>query len=265
MKYTPSRVRRLVELGLILASITSCDSALSTGLAGISSPITFAVREVAGDPSGRAADPVMAVLLEYDPRNESGCSALEAELGVSATVVTIHLLGLRAADCVPDANGCACSQLMLPRLAGDYELRIVTDGRADQYTLAVTASAIVVTPTHAEFTEPRVTHVWRYPENSFAAVCYTGTADGSACSDFAAAVASVSGLTTFDFPAGGEIPYPKTEDVYIGAYRVFYYRYATEDAFTRAGERLRALLPAFHAAFPAGFLYLTNWRGVLLQ
>jgi hypothetical protein len=263
---TAPNLSRAGVLAFALTLLTSCDATLSTGLAGVSAPITFSVREIAGDPSGRPADPVIAVLLEIEPGNSAGgCAVLEAELGVSPTVVTIHLVGVRRAACAPDANSCSCTQLYLPRLAGDYELRIVTEERTDRYALAVTTSAITITPKHVEFTTPRFARIWRYPESSFAAVCYTGAADAAGCDDLDTQLAGVSGLTPFTFPEGGELPYPKSGDVQVGAYRVSYWRYLTEDAYARAGERMRAMVPRFKATYPTGFLYLTNWRGVLLQ
>ena len=264
MRQTLPRLLGPTALGLLaLTAVSSCDATLSTGLAGLRGPISFSVREIAFDVAGRGSDPVIAVLLEYDPRNESsaGCAQLETELGVSSSVVTIHLVGLRRFTCDPAAMYCPCAQILLPPLSGNYELRIATDDRTDQYALSVTETAITIAPMHAVFTEPRFTRAWRYPENSFAAVCYAGTSDETGCASLDVMLAGNAGITRFSFPLDGEIPFPKAEDGLPGVYRVSYYRYTTEDAYARARERLRDFLPSFRAAYPTGFIYLINWRG----
>jgi hypothetical protein len=258
--------RRLARTLLCLVAATaasSCDATLSTGLAGLRGPITFSVREINFDAAGPRRSPVIAVLLLYDPRNESaaGCSYLETQLGVSSTVVTIHLVGLRQFSCDPLTDYCACAQVLLPPLLGNYELRIATDERTDRYALSVTETAITIAPTHAVFTVPQFTRAWRYPENSFAAVCYTGTSDATGCESLEGLLTGIPGLTPFSFPPGGQIPFPEEENGTLGVYGVSYYRYTTEDAYSRAQEQLRDFLPSFRATYPAGFIYLTNWLG----
>jgi hypothetical protein len=251
---TPFR-RRVAVLApaAFCATLAGCEVELS-GLEPVGQ-IVFQVREVHQlryDDAG--GDPQLAVLMASGAI--TACEQFRTELGVGPGVVTVHILGTEpfpdcALDAVPD------NRVFLPPLSGTSELRIANNGRADRYSLTVTATQIVVSPVRSTFTSPQITRVWRYPVRSTALHCGPAGA-AEACATIRSELVA-AGFTPLSF--GPEAALPVGYELAPSA-STTHYVYASEGAFDAAGAQLRVRVSALRAAYPELWVYLLNWRGL---
>src|SRR5512137_1894942 len=107
---------------------------------------------------------------------------------------------------------------------------------------------------------PASTVFWRYPQNSFAVICGTTVETAWIFEDFLAKLRAAVDLREIEFPAYGELGYPRAPQGHWVNHPGRYFVYEDPSAFAAAGEVLRAYVRDVIAATSGVGIELRNWR-----
>lgn len=131
------------------------------------------------------------------------------------------------------------------------------------YELSISSEAITVAEASGGgglFTKPKFTIWWRYPLNSFAVICGTTTGTSWAFEDFLGRLRSGVDLTPHEFPAYGEIGYPRAWEGAQVNHPARYFLYESEADFAEAGEVLREYARNVIGGMTGVHIWILNWK-----
>lgn len=178
----------------------------------------------------------------------------------TGTVLDLSIKGASIGPVCLTALGPATATFFPGLSSGTYQLHVTMDGRTDKYVLAISESAICLTPRNTAVSRPGARLVWRYPPQSFAYYCGTLTQDAWLCDAFRDSLHKYLPLQEIQPPTTGEWPYPLASQGHYFDSPARFYRYVSEADFDSAGALLRAFTYA-HLKNRSGVgLSLRNWR-----
>lgn len=252
----------LLLIGVL--SISSCSLVGIEEYPGTTSPIEgrvfFSVYE--GFASyDREQEPV--VLLKMLTEKIYGCCnfAIVADVKVLPGMISVDLQGINKPPVCLTALGPASYDHQIDVAPGTYALVIKSNQGTDIHALVVTSDYIQVRPGSSLVSSPQATLVWRVPERSFAYICGTTIETAWMCSDFADSLMTLPGLSEFDFPDSGFIPYwPPNSDGYWHNEPARYFKYYAEADFDSAGALLTRYKRDIIQDQQGIGLSLINWR-----
>ncbi len=246
----------VVLLAMFLAG-TGCGW-MATDPEPVEGDLILHVREIHDFTFARVGTPDIALFIETDREYSCANFWLDSSLEVQGRTISLSISGIRVPEICLTAIGPAQFKSFLPVTEGEYSLRIAYGGRTDTYALSITGEAITLQPEQAGFTRTAYDRFWRYPPQTFVYMCDASGANGEACDRFRGILRDQLPIETFSFPAGGEIPYPRSGSGWGRDWRAEYYRYPREEEYLRAGELLRS----FIADHPGVMLSVTNWQNL---
>ena len=106
------------------------------------------------------------------------------------------------------AIGPAISYIGLPE--NTDKITFLNGEKIDQYSIAINAQKIAITPIEKHFTTSLYNKIFRIPTNSFAYLCGTNTNNTQFYTDFYTLIKQNPAFTEFEFEGEGRIPYPET-------------------------------------------------------
>jgi hypothetical protein len=107
---------------------------------------------------------------------------------------------------------------------------------------------------------PEYSVFWRYPENSFAVICGTMVENAWIFEDFLARLRDAVDLQEIEFPASGELGYPRASQGHHVDHPSRYFVYESQADFEAAGEVLRAYVSEISGQLQGVGIELRNWR-----
>jgi hypothetical protein len=233
------RLLRLLGVPLVLLALTGPISAQQTsGPTEARSPILdgLVLFSVGESPQGREpADPVVTLNIATE-RSQSCLLALHGDLATTDTSVTVSWIGIpRSQEVCAQMVGPATGSVSLGLRPGKYALRLGSRDTTDTYQLTVATKAIEVRG-DGRVTRPTYRTFWRYPARSLAIYCGSVSSRPEMCPRLYAWLARRDSLTEFEFPSGGQLPFPGPITMYQVNAGPRFYRLAagtTLDALVR--------------------------------
>jgi hypothetical protein len=178
-------------------------------------------------------------------------------------LLAVDILGIRLPVICLDALGPAHRGDFLELEEGVYSLEFSHASQKSAYELEVTRDALTVSLASSPLTEfavPKFSVWWRYPRNSFVYLCGTTEATAWIYEDFLQRLRATVELEEIEFPASGELGYPRAPQGHHVDHPARYFIYANDDVFRAAGEALRAYIRDV-IGHPSGVgISLRNWK-----
>lgn len=176
-----------------------------------------------------------------------GCNEhqLMARAYTGTDTVVVWLLGVFHPHPCLFWNKHASTHLPMELETGSAVLRLISDGRFDEYHLTVTDSSIAVEPARGIFSAPHSRLFWRAPPRSCALLCtgirIPGDDADACCAELADSLVAAGNLRSFNYPDSGEMYYPSSSLRLIPSVAAHLFTYRGEEDFQRAGELLRRI------------------------
>jgi hypothetical protein len=241
-----------------LLALTSC--ADSTGpsadeLEAIGDGLLLSVVEI-HHPVTSVGDPQQFVTLT-SRRTYGSCPQLVGRVFTTGTTIRVHVLGLRHGGPAIIVPAYFAERVSIPD--GDYTVEVAFREHEDRYRLLVSPSALLLDQAGAAgFSETAIDVFYRFPERSFSYFCNRGSESFERCDAFERSLRNRLALEPLQF-SGGVNPYVYNHDVPETAgddHRVSFFRYASEEDFTRAKE----MLCGFSEESPGVIAGVRSWR-----
>ncbi len=207
-----------------------------------------------------------SLVLSVETEKIYGCCnfSIEAFFHHLGSLLSLDIRGIYQPDICLTALGPACRGDILVLEEGIYSLEISDGPQKSAYELEVAQDALTVsTPSGAawiEFALPKFNLWWRYPRNSFVYLCGTTEDTAWIYEDFLSRLRVDVELQEIDFPAYGELGYPRAPDGYHVNHPAKYFVYGDESDFQAAGEVLRAYARDVIGQRMGVSIWLRNWK-----
>jgi len=179
------------------------------------------------------------------------------------SLLSVNVRGIYKPDICLTALGPAFWGDFLKLEEGVYSLEFLDGFQKSVFELTVAQDSVTVADTSGAgggFALPKYTVFWRYPRNSFALLC--GTMDDTAWiyEDFLSRLRAAVELQEIEFPAFGELGYPRAPQGHHVNHPARFFSYAEESDFQAAGEVLRAYVRDVIGQPLGVSIWLLNWK-----
>lgn len=179
------------------------------------------------------------------------------------SLLSVDVRGIYKPDICLTALGPAGWGDFLELEEGVYSLELMDGLQKNVFELTVTQDSMMVAGASGAgggFALPKYTVFWRYPRNSFAILC--GTMDDTAWiyTDFLSRLRVAIELQEIEFPAYGEIGYPRAPQGHHVNHPARFFTYAEDSDFQAAGEILRAYVRDVMGQSMGVSIWLRNWK-----
>lgn len=241
------------------ASGTACSERVLTPLEG---RILFSVGESYRDMS-EAGPP--GIILGLETEKIYGCCnfRLETSVGRVGGDIVADIRGVDTSGLCLTALGPACFGDFLELPIGRYTLTFRDGFARCEYRLTVDESSLTIerlAGSGEEWAVPEYSVFWRYPRDSFAVLCGTTVETSWIYEDFVARLRDAVGLREIEFPASGELGYPRAPQGHGVDHPGRYFIYEDPDDFAAAGELLRSYVRDVIGPSQGIGITLLNWR-----
>ncbi len=253
----------LLGLACLLPSFACNEKVLSSR----EGRILFSVREAY--PYGQeGVEP--SIVLDLETEKIYGCCnfSIESAFRRIGNRLLIGIEGIYMPELCLTALGPAYSSRELDLEAGSYTLEISDGPLRSEFLVEVTDDALTVTAAAPApglplpgLAVPKFSSWWRYPRNSFVYLCGTTEELAWVYDDFLSRLRAEAGLREIEFPAYGELGYPRAPQGHHIDHPARYFVYDDEERFAAAGEALRAYLrDVLGQEEPGVGISLRNWK-----
>ena len=178
--------------------------------------------------------------------------------------LSVDIRGIRQPDLCLTALGPASWGDFLELDDGVYSLELSDGPLNSSYELEVTEEALTVSRPSghapADFASPEFLVWWRYPRNSFVVLCGTMEDTAWIYEDFLQRLRGAVELEEIEFPADGELGYPRAPEGHYVDHPARYFVYDEEADFAAAGEVLRAYVRDVIGQPLGVSIWLRNWK-----
>lgn len=222
----------------------------------------FGVREAY--PGGKAGvEPSLLLSMETEKIYSCCNYSIETFFQRLGSLLSVDIRGILQPDICLTALGPAFWGDFLELEEGVYSLEFMDGLQKNVFELTVAQNAVTVAEASGSgvgFALPKYTVFWRYPRNSFAVLC--GTMDDTAWiyEDFLSRLRAAVELQEIEFPAYGELGYPRAPQGSHVNHRARFFTYAEESDFQAAGDVLRAYVRDVIGQPQGVSIWLLNWK-----
>jgi hypothetical protein len=206
-----------------------------------------------------------SLFLSMETEKIYGCCnfSIEAFFQHVGSLLSVDIRGIHQPDICLTALGPAFWGDFLELEEGVYSLEFLDGFQKNVFEVRVTQDAVTVAGASGAgggFALPKYTAFWRYPRNSFAVLC--GTMDDTAWiyDDFLSRLLAAVELQEIEFPAYGELGYPRAPQGHHIDHPARFFTYAEESDFQAAGEVLRAYVRDVMGQPQGVSIKLHNWK-----
>jgi len=245
--------------GFALCGVSACSERTLTPREG---RVLFSVGE-SFQSSGDPGPPTIHLRLETEKVYPCCNYALVALLTRSRNEIVADIQGVDESGVCLTALGPAGFGEFLELETGRYALRF-RDGREwSAYWLTVDEGALTIqgqAESGSGLAVPASTVFWRYPQNSFAVICGTTVETAWIFEDFLSRLKAAVELREIEFPAYGELGYPRAPQGYWVDHPGRYFVYEDPQDFAAAGEVLRTYVRDVIGPLQGVGITLLNWR-----
>jgi hypothetical protein len=222
--------------------------------------ILFAVSE--SYPGGKeGVEPSLFISMETEKIYPCCNYSIETFFQRVGSLLSVEARGIYKPDFCLTALGPALWGDFLELEEGVYSMELMDGTQKNVFELTVTQDALTVAgASGGGFALPKSTVFWRYPRNSFAVLC--GTMDDSAWiyEDFLSRLRVAVELREIEFPAYGELGYPRAPEGHHVDHPARFFTYAEDSDFQASGEVLRAYIRDVIGQPQGVSIRLLNWK-----
>jgi hypothetical protein len=228
--------------------------------------ILFAIREAY--PYGQeGVEPT--IVLDMETEKIYGCCnfSIESSFRRTGNRLLVGIEGIYMPELCLTALGPANSSRELVLEAGSYTLEISDGPLRSEFLIDVTDEALSVTTAAAAaglqspgLAAPKFTSWWRYPRNSFVYLCGTTQELAWVYDDFLSRLQAAAGLREIEFPAQGELGYPRAPQGHHVDHPARYFVYDDEGRFAAAGAALEAYVRDVIGQTSGTSIWLRDWK-----
>ncbi len=252
----------LLGLACLLPSMACHEKVLSAR----EGRILFAVREAY--PFGQeGVEPT--IVLDLETEKIYGCCnfSIESAFRRIGNRLLVGIEGIYMPELCLTALGPAYSSRELVLEPGSYTLEISDGPLRSEFLIDVTDEALSVTTAASAaglqspgLAAPLFTSWWRYPRNSFVYLCGTTEELAWVYDDFLSRLRAAAGLREIEFPAQGELGYPRAPQGYHVDHPARYFVYDDEGRFAAAGAALEAYVRDVIGQMSGTSIWLRDWK-----
>lgn len=212
---------------------------------------------------GEPGPPAILIRLETEKIYGACNYVLVAQARRVGGDVLVDVEGVREPEVFLWALGPAGFGEFLDLEDGRYALEIHSGRARSAFWLTVDATSLIVqwqSDPGSGLAAPKYSCFWRYPENSFAVLCGTMVENAWIYEDFLSRLRAAVELREIEFPAHGELGYPRAPQGHWVNHPGRYFVYEGPEDFEAAGEVLRAFVRDFSGQLQGVGIELRNWR-----
>jgi hypothetical protein len=158
------------------------------------------------------------------------------------------------------ALGPAVSEISYEEAPLETELEIKDGELVDRYDVHITEEYVDIRKMKGSFTTLNGNRFYLKPENSFYFICGTLQTKSELCGEFDSLLRDESGISEFQFPEDGIIPYPSMSQGNQFNASATYYIYDSIEDFESAGQLLEQFTKERIGRTDGNSLSITNWR-----
>jgi hypothetical protein len=252
----------LLCLACLLPSIACNEKALSAR----EGRILFSVREAY--PYGEeGVEP--SIFLDLETEKIYGCCnfSIESVFRRIGDRLLVGVEGIYRPELCLTALGPAYSARELDLDVGSYTLEISDGPLRSEFLVEVTDDALTVTAAAPApglpspgLAVPKFSSWWRYPKNSFVYLCGTTEEFAWVYDDFLSQLRAAAGLREIEFPATGELGYPRAPEGHHVDHPARFFVYDDEARFAAAGVALEAYVRDVIGPMSGTSIWLRDWK-----
>lgn len=254
-----TRLRSVLLLAPALL-LPGCDDLFGPDVSGrlldLDGQVDFLVREIHGFGFTDVGEPEMALYMATDELYPCRGFRLEAEITLSADLVTVDIAGVREPHLCFRETLPADFRRAIAIDEGEWTFRFVYRDRVQEFSVTIDTAAIQIAGADGALATPVYDLFWRYPPRSFAVGCDHAGGFAEPCTELVDSVEATPGVEPFVFGPEGGIPYPVSYDDAIYNWRVSYFISADDAAWAAARSRAADV----HALYTGMRYYLLDWR-----
>ena len=206
-----------------------------------------------------------SLLLSMETEKIYGCCnfIIDAFIHHLGSLLSVDIRGILQPDICLTALGPACLGHFLELEEGVYSLEFMDGLQKNVFELTVTQDSMTVAEASGSglgFALPKYTVFWRYPRNSFAILCGMMNDTAWIYEDFISRLRAAVELQEIEFPAYGELGYPRAPQGHHVNHPARFFSYAEESDFQAAGDVLRAYVRDVIGQPQGVSIWLLNWK-----